>query len=388
MHSALRSACVLFALGDACAWGSSRGAVVVNTMPPGGEGPASVALGVAVPGGLPSMEVNPALLAWEGARTSSTFQYSQSESSLLPKLGMGDEMTETVRAAGLRWPVKPGTDVAAGYSWHRIDYGQNDWLDKDGNKTGTFSAEETVHHAVLSARLGGVASAGVGWRYLDSRLAPAGMQIDDTTWVKDATTQAWDFGLQVAPRWRIPKTPLRIGPSMGVAWVSTFADSIDYVTGPGQDPVTSVRRWGVAGTLTAPDLFEAVAFQDEEVDLADVRTRDARTWKGWSVEVLGLYRRTSAELEDPTGDRYETQVSDQWTLDLKHLYRLLARIRTGNWMEQLPETSEGYPLPSWTLLGATFTPNLRATFITSEITDESTGGVRQGQKRLGFALSL
>jgi hypothetical protein len=175
---------------------------------------------------------------------------------------------------------------------------------------------------------------------------------------------------------------------MGVAWISVLSDSIDYATGGGQDPVASVRRWGVAGTLTAPDLFEAVVFQDEQVDLADARSRDALTWKGWSVEVLGLYRRTSAELEDPTGDRFETQVSDQWTLDLKHLYRLYARVRTGNWTETLSETPDGYPLPTWTVLGTAFTPNLRATLISSEITDESTGGVRQGQKRLGLSLSL
>ena len=131
-----------------------------------------------------------------------------------------------------------------------------------------------------------------------------------------------------------------------------------------------------------------MVFQDEEVDLADAKSRDAQTWRGWSVEVFGVYRRTSAELEDPTGDRFETQVSDQWTLDLKHLYRLYTRVRTGNWMEQLPETPEGYPLPTWTFLGASLTPNLRATLISSVITDETTGGVRQGQKRLGFALSL
>jgi len=388
MNVPVSRALALIPLGFASAWCSMRGAVITNIMLPGGEGPASVALGVAVPGGLPSMEVNPALLAWEGARTSSTLQYSSSESDLLPKLKLQDAVTESVRSVGLRWPVKPGTDVALGYSWHRIDFGRNQFTDAEGEVTESFESFETVHHAVLAARLGGIASVGAGWRYLDSRLAPAGLQINDTAKTLDATAQAWDFGLQIAPRWRIPKTPLRLGPSMGVAWISMLSDSIDYMTGRGQDPVTSVRRWGIAGTLTAPDLFEAVLFQDEQIDLADARSRDALTWKGWSVEVLGLYRRSSAELEDPVGDRFETQVSDQWTLDLKQLYRLYARFRTGNWMEQLPETPEGYPLPTWTLLGASFTPNLRATLISSEITEESTGGVRQGQKRLAFALSL
>lgn len=380
-----------FALIPLCAvsvWCSNRGAVVTNILPPGGEGPASVALGVAVPGGLPSMEVNPALLAWEGARTSSLIQYSGSESELLPKLKMKDEVTESVKSVGLRWPVKPGTDVALGYSWHRVDFGRNTIFDQEGAELSTFESEETVHHAVVAARLGGIASVGAGWRFLDSRLVPAGMRLDDTTVALDATAQAWDFGLQIAPRWRIPKTPLRAGPSMGVAWISTLSDSIDYTTGRGQDPVTSVRRWGVAGTLVAPDLFEGVVFQDEEVDLADAKSRDAQTWRGWSVEVLGFYRRTSAELEDPTGDRFETQVSNQWTLDLKHLHRLYSRLRTGNWMEQLPETSEGYPLPTWTLFDTPITPNIRLTLVSSEITDETTGGVRQGQERLGFALSL
>ena len=174
------------------------GAVVTNAMPPGGEGAASVALGVALPGGPGSMEVNPALLAWEGERTLSVVQYATSESELLPKLRFPDPVVSRVRSLGLRYPVKPGTDVALGYSWHETDFGTNEITGLGGEDITTVTSKEAVHHVVLAGRLGGIASVGVGWRWIDSRLAD-GLKDSLGRPFGTATASTWDLGLRLAP---------------------------------------------------------------------------------------------------------------------------------------------------------------------------------------------
>src|ERR1035437_1451568 len=182
---------------------NAGGSVLTYVAPPGGEGAAAVALGVALPCGLSSMEVNPALLAWEGDRTSSTVQYSSSSSDLIPALHEKN-LDEKVRSVGLRYPIRPGTDVALGYSWNHVDLGQSRYalLPGDSFQTLPGTAGETVHHVVLSGRLGGFASVGIGWKLLDNRMA-AGLVVDSGTPVhRTSWASTWDLGILVAPRWR------------------------------------------------------------------------------------------------------------------------------------------------------------------------------------------
>jgi len=382
--------CVLVAVSVVHA---QRSAVITQDMPPGGEGPASVALGVAVPGGLPSMEVNPALLAWEGARTNSTLQFSTSHSELLPELtakwSPKDKLKEDVRSIGLTIPIKAGTNVALGYSWHRVDFGQNQLVMPDDHIQ-TFQSDEAVHHVVASARLGGIASVGAGWRWIDSRLAP-GLKDSAGNDIGTGTASTWDLGVLVAPRWRIPGTPVRVGPSVGMSWITLGEDSIWYGDKRYKDPVYRMRRWGASASLKAPDFVALDLFLDEEVDLGDETRREAIEYQGWSVEALGLMRWSSADLVDPSGKRYETQTSTEYIVDLKQLWRLWTRVKTGNYLEDLDGVPEGYPLPSWTVLGATITPNLRVVYTRSMIESERSqrsDGVREGQKRIAWALAL
>lgn len=388
MRSRLLSSLVLFGSVSSMA---GNGSAITYSMPPGGEGAASVALGVALPGGVSSMEVNPALLAWEGARTSSILQMSSSESELVPVLRLEENVTENVRSVGLRWPVKPGTDVALGYSWHEIDFGGNKVpVDDESDSMQSFQSTEDVQHFVLSARLGGIASVGVGMKWLDSRLAP-GIVIDGEA--QDGTAQAltWDLGILVAPRWRIPGTMLRVGPSLGISWINVADDSIRYIAGGPRDPVERMRRWGVAGEVSAQDLFTAQVFIDEEVDLATAGSQDAIDYVGWSVEGLGFYRHSWAKLTDPAGYRKEVQTSDQLTFDFKQVWRLLWRVRQGDFTTRIEDVPEDYPLPSWNVLGASITPNIRVVWTSSEIegrSDRGSSSIRGGQERVAWSLCL
>lgn len=368
---------------------AGTGGAITYTMPPGGEGPASVALGVAVPGGLPSMEVNPALLGWEGARTSSILQLSASESELLPAL-RGDELTETVRSIGLRFPVKPGTDLAIGYSWHAIDFGMNQIpISLTSDSVREVHSTEDVQHLVLAGRLGGIASIGVGMKWLDSRLAPGIMTGDDPSGTAQAFT--WDVGVLVAPRWKIPGTPLRMGPSAAMSWINLAEDSISYTDPDLKDPVERVRRWGVSAEMELPDLLSGQVFLDEEVDLATAGARESFEYQGWSMEVLGLYRWSTADLFDEAGSRFETQTSQQYTFDLKQIWRLWWRWQHWDFTTRLTDVPDGYPLPFFKVLGATLWPNVRVTYTQSEIEGHRTQGskgVRDGQKRLGWSIAL
>lgn len=371
--------------------GAGNSAILTSTMPPGGEGAASVALGVALPGGLPSMEVNPALLAWEGSRTSSMIQYSWSHSDLLPLLLKGKGVTENVRSVGLRLPIKNGTDFAIGYSWHHLELGTTRYSAFPGDLQ-ILRGQESVHHAVVSARLTGMASIGLGWKWMDSRLAPD-VRIDDsgTTLRGTATNSDWDLGILIAPRWKVPRTPVRIGPSLGMSWMSMVGDSIDYGNPQFKDQTAQLRRWGAAFTVSSPDLIAVEFFLDDEVDVSDRYASAAARYQGWSLDLLGILRWASADLMDPDGPRDETQESYQIILDLKQIYRLKGRILSGDWTSLPEETPSGYPLPKWKMLGTTISPNLRVSVTHSKIRGWSYYGaqsVRDGQKRIGWAISL
>ncbi len=353
-----------------------------------------MALGVALPGGLPSMEINPALLAWEGSRTFSTIQYSWSHSDLLPslqKLNPELNLSEDVRSFGLRYPIKNGTDFAIGYSWHHLELGTTRYSAFPGDLQ-ILKSEESVHHAVVSARLAGMASIGLGWKWMDSRLAPD-VRIDDsgTTLRGTATSSDWDLGLLIAPRWKIPRTPVRIGPSLGISWMNLVGDSIDYGDPKSKDQTAQLRRWGAAVTISSPDLVAVELFLDDEVDVSDRYASAAARYQGWSLDLLGILRWASADLMDPDGMRSETQESYQITFDLKQIYRLKGRFESGDWTSLPEETPNGYPLPRWKMLGATISPNVRISVTHSKIRGWSYEGaqsVRDGQKRIGWAISL
>lgn len=374
--------------------GATNSVILTSTMPPGGEGAASVALGVALPGGLSSMEVNPALLAWEGNRTSSTIQYSWSHSDLVPSLQALNSdlnLSEDVRSVGLRFPIKNGTDLAIGYSWHHLELGTTQYSAFPGDPQ-ILKSGESVHHAVVSARLAGMASIGLGWKWMDSRLAPD-VRIDDSgkTMRGTATSSDWDLGLLIAPRWKIPRTPVRIGPSLGMSWVGLVGDSIDYGDPRAKDPTAQLRRWGAAFTISSPDLVAVELFLDDEADVSDRYASAATRYQGWSLDVLGILRWASADLMDPDGWRSETQESYQIILDLKQIYRLKGRILSGDWTSLSEETPAGYPLPKWKILGTTISPNVRVSVTHSKIRGWSYYGaqsVRDGQKRIGWAISL
>lgn len=361
--------------------------MITNTMPPGGEGAASVALGVALPGGPGSMEVNPALLAWEGDRTLSVVQYSASESELLPKLRSSEPMVERVRSLGLRYPVKPGTDVALGYSWHEVDFGRTPGFDWNGDLDGSWiHGTEAVHHVVLAGRLGGIASVGLGWRWIDSRFAE-GLKDSLGKPIGTGTASTWDLGLRLAPTWRVPATPIRITPSLGMSWITLGEDSISYGL-RAWDPIERVRRWGAAITATVPDLVTGEVFLDEETNLSWADRRESFGYEGWSFEALGIVRWSTADLIDPQGQRFETQKSTQYIVDAKRVWRLYKRASTGKLLSPDAVEMDGFPLPTWSVAGVDVTPNVRFTWTESEITSEAKGGIRKGQRRLGWAISI
>jgi hypothetical protein len=362
------------------------GSALTYIMPPGGEGPASVALGVAVPGGLPSMEVNPALLAWEGARTSSTLQFSSTTSDLLPSLNIPD-LSEEVTSFGLRYPLATGSDIALGYSRHLLDFGKSTLQADESSPVTTYHAEESVHHVVLSGRWAGIASVGIGWKWLDSRLGPAHIQLDTTAWRGTASASTWDLGVLVSPRWTIPRTPVEWGPSVGASWINVAEDSIDYGDGY-PDPVFRVLRFGAAGEMSYPDLLDLQLFVDQEIDLNDTARLSSLQYRGWSMEALGIYRYSSADLYDPAGQRFETQASSEYIFDLKHLWRLKWRLQHGDYTNSIDDLPDDFPLPSFRFLGATLTPNIRFSWTESTIRAHGTNTARQGQKRLGWSISL
>lgn len=335
------------------------------------------------------MEVNPALLAWEGERTLSVIQYASSESELLPKLRFPDPVVSRVRSLGLRYPVKPGTDVALGYSWHETDFGTNEIAGLGDEDITRITSTEAVHHVVLAGRLGGIASVGVGWRWIDSRLADGLNDSLGRPW-GTGTASTWDLGLRLAPTWRVPATPLRLTPSLGMSWITVGEDSISYwdaERGP-FDPIERVRRWGAAFTATVPDLVTGEVFLDEETNLSWADRRQSFGYEGWSFEALGIVRWSSADLIDPQGSRFETQTSTQYIVDAKRLWRLYRRASTGKLLSPDLMEMDGFPLPTWTVAGIAVTPNLRFTWTQSQITSEASGGIRKGQKRLGWAISL
>ena len=374
-----------------------QGSVITNTLPPGGEGAASVALGVALPGGPGSMEVNPALLAWEGERTQSLVQYSDIETETKSMLfdaggnripGSFAVTPEKVHSLGIRYPHGPGTDVALGYSWHGYEMTPRAQMNELGDSIGTFQPEEEVHHFVLAGRFGGIASVGLGWRWLDSRLAEFKDSAGNVH--GSGTASTWNLGLRLAPTWRVPATPLRLTPSLGMSWITLGEDSISY----GEDrhgtfsPIERVRRWGVALTATVPDLVTGEVFLDDETNLSVADWRFSSGYEGWSLEALGLVRWSSADFKASRSAEVTTRESIQYILDAKNLWRLYTRLRTGKLLSADLVDMEAYPLPGWSVLGVSFAPNVRFTWTRSETTSESVGWIRQSQDRIGWALSL
>lgn len=367
---------------------AQSGSILTYVAPPGGEGAASVALGVAIPGGPSSMAVNPALLAWEGARTSSVLQYSWSHSDLLPELR--SDLSQDVRSFGIRFPFKPGTDLALGYTWNHMDLGRDTiWTDK--NRGEINKQEETVHHFVLSGRWGGVVSAGVGYKSADSRLR--GTMLDDSGKLirGTASAESWDLGMMVAPRWRIPSTSLRAGPSLGVSWINVdedqtigYGDSVSYA-------IPHLRRWGTGVTVFSPDLFSVDLFLEDEADVGLSYPQATVRYQGWSLDVLGLFKVSSADLTDPDGSRRETHESYQATFDLKQIWRLRGRLETGDWTSLPSDKAKDYPLPTFDILGAKVSPNLRLTYTRKNIRSWNFRGVesvRNGQEQVGWAICL
>lgn len=243
---------------------------------------------------------------------------------------------------------------------------------------------------MLSARLGGIASVGVGMKWIDSRMFP-GVIIDGKRHDGSDQVLTWDVGVLVAPRWKIPGTPLRAGPSLGLSWVNIAEDSIGYIDGMDKDPVHRMRRWGVAGEISAQDIVTAQVFLDEQVDLATEGSREALEYVGWSVEGLGFYRRSWAKLTDPAGGRNDVQTSDQLTFDLKQMWRLLWRVRNVDLTTRIEDAPDDYPMPKWKVLGASITPNVRVVWTSSEIEGRSYHGhvsAYDGQKRIAWSLCL
>ncbi|MBK8804261.1 MAG: hypothetical protein IPN71_19810 [Fibrobacteres bacterium] len=368
---------------------AQKGYILSYLMPPGGEGAASVALGVAIPGGPSSMAVNPALLAWEGARTSSMVQYSWSYMDLEPDRHLPNYSQE-VRSFGIRFPFKSGTDLALGYTWNQLEMGSDTfWLDR--NRGEIRKKEETVHHFVLSGRWGGVASAGVGYKSADSRLR--GTMLDDSgnPIRSTASAESWDLGMMVAPRWRIPSTSLRAGPSLGVSFINVdpdqmvnFGDTIDYA-------IAHLRRWGTGVTVFSPDLFSVDLFLEDEADVGPSYPQATVRYQGWSLDVLGLLKVSSADLTDPDQSRRETHESYQATFDLKQIWRLRGRLESGDWTSLPSDRAKDYPLPTFDILGAKVSPNLRLTYTRKNVRGwdyRGASSANDAQERIGWAICL
>ncbi|MBK9578845.1 MAG: hypothetical protein IPK50_13265 [Fibrobacterota bacterium] len=368
---------------------AASGSILTYMMPPGGEGAASVALGVAIPGGPSSMVVNPALLAWEGARTSSVLQYSWSRMDLLPFTHRSD-LSQEVRSFGIRFPFKPGTDLALGYSWNHIDFGTNTY-EVPGVPKQTIHSEETVHHFVLSGRLGGIASAGVGYKSADSRLAPNLVVARRDTLRGTASAESWDLGLMVAPRWRIPSTSVRVGPSMGVSWINVEEDQTVSYGDSTSSPIPHLRRWGTGVTVFSPDLVSVDLFLEDEADVSPSYPGGTTRYQGWSLDVLGLFKVSSADLTDYDGANLETHESYQATFDLKQIWRLRGRLETGDWTSLPSDRAKDYPLPTFDILGAKVSPNLRLTYTRKNVRGwdyRGSSSANDAQERIGWAISL
>lgn len=368
---------------------AETGSILTYTMPPGGEGAASVALGVAIPGGPSSMVVNPALLAWEGARTSSVLQYSWSHMDLLPYTHRSD-LSQEVRSFGIRFPFKPGTDLALGYTWNHLELGRDTaWIDRNRGEINRL--EETVHHFVLSGRLGGIASVGVGYKSADSRLR--GTMVDTSGGLirGTASAESWDLGLMVAPRWRIPSTSVRVGPSMGVSWINVDEDQTVSYGNSTSDPIPHLRRWGTGVTVFSPDLVSVDLFLEDEADVSPSYPGGTTRYQGWSLDVLGLFKVSSADLTDYDGARRETHESYQATFDLKQIWRLRGRLESGDWTSLPSDRAKDYPLPTFDILGAKVSPNLRLTYTRKTVRGwdyRGASSANDDQERIGWAICL
>ena len=132
-----------------------------------------------------------------------------------------------------------------------------------------------------------------------------------------------------------------------MSWITVGEDSISYwdaERGP-FDPIERVRRWGAAFTATVPDLVTGEVFLDEETNLSWPDRRQSFGYEGWSFEALGIVRWSSADRIDPEGGRFETQVSTQYIVDAKRLWRLYKRASTGKLLSPDPVEMDGFPLP-------------------------------------------
>ncbi|HOX50770.1 MAG TPA: hypothetical protein PKY05_04745 [Fibrobacteria bacterium] len=368
---------------------AQTGSILTYVVPPGGEGAASVALGVAIPGGPSSMEINPALLAWEGARTSSVVQYLWSQMDLLTFTNRSD-LHQEIRSFGIRYPFKPGTDLALGYSWNHMEFGRTTYS-APGVPEQDIHSDETVHHFVLSGRLGGIASVGVGYKSADSRLAPGMIVAPGDTIRGTASADSWDVGLMMAPRWRIPTTAVRVGPSLGVSWINVDEDQmVNYGTDE-HDAIPHVRRWGTGLTVFMPDLVSVDLFLEDETDVSPDYPQETQRYQGWSLDVLGLFKISSADLTDPGGARRETHESYQATFDLKQIWRLRGRLESGDWTSLPSDRAKDYPLPTWDILGAKVSPNLRLTYTKMHVRGweyRGASSANDGQERIGWAIYL
>jgi hypothetical protein len=372
---------LIAAVPGAFAQGGS--AVITLVMPPpGGEGYTALQSGASLPQGAASMYYNPALLSDLERSTGSQIFFTSSRQTLLPVLNLDDLTHEFQGFAAVAPDPEGGTDMAIGVFRNHVNFGENSGTDESG-AVRRFNSSETVYGLGTAIRLGIPVSVGATAKYYESHLA------DGIGGVEPGIGWAFDLGLLVNPRILPPIADFAAAsftPSLGLA-VKNLGPDVFYKEAWQSDPIPRTYTAALGMKLDAFDMLEL----EWERSLDEERVRSDAKWD--PVRVTGvsgmflIYRMSVGWLEDESGHRSETHVSQTLEFDMLRLHRMLRRISLTDYASAPRAMDAGYPFRKTRVWGIPFRANPRLAIGTRKIQSHD-GGIRDGQRAFSLAFSL
>lgn len=321
---------------------------------------------------------NPALLPSLPDHTLGQIQASWSHWDLMP--GSAEYGPEhTTRALSLTLPrFIESWDMGLGAYYTRTDFGESQTIDPEGEVTGTFESSEWVGGAGLGFRWKSWLGFGANLKFYHSELG-AGEEGKAIGWVGD-------FGLHLGPTFKTLRGLIEIKPS--AAWVlQNQGQWASYGGSEYKDPPPRTFNQGYALDFRWMDCFWAHGFFQENREwLPNSRGGLAEpvTVRGFGGEFLVFgYSRTY--LKDEWGKRDKMQEGMDFVLDGKRLWLTFWRMYHGDFTSSRESLLKTFPLKANSLFGVILQPNPR--FVFSQVQIESSQGIMQAQKRMGFSLT-
>jgi hypothetical protein len=301
-------------------------------------------------GGDPNTWTNPSLLGYYwGVR------YEYGTTHLVPDLSgnvtfTSNQITLAAYGIGISMEGKP----VDGFGGIRLDYGESEATDADGNVIGTFDSWETVDAFSVGfsaaemiesglraigknpptvSRWGDV-SLGTTWKSVTVDLVPAGVTLDQMAGHGEVDERDRGLLVRATPYNAIDYPGLlpgvertlraRVDVSYGASEINDEEATITYIDQNQADPIAKDSRhgWAILGTFTLPVsaeeslrskgrgwLYDIVApllrfgatWEKSQYSIMGSDVGEEITLDGWEVTVANIFTWRQGHIDDPTG---------------------------------------------------------------------------------------